>query len=447
MDAAKVDAIGEEALATRKAPGFALAVAHKGKLVYSRGFGAADVEHEVAVEPQTRFAVGSLTKQFIAAGILCLAQRGVIDLNGPLSTYLTQLPNADAITLRMMLNHTSGLHNYPQLSEHAWPSVGAIPLSAIVEIVATDPPDFAPGTRWSYSNTNYTLLGAVIAEVSQSDEATFLRANIFEPLAMHATGYGFTAQRQPGLANAYRGVGTFTRQESVSLDLFAGAGGLVSTAVDLAAWDIALLNGTLLDSRWMAEFWNPGKLANGTPIPYAMGFVPTTLAGHRVVWHNGLTPGAGGYCYNAIFPDDELAVVVLSNGAEFQTVPERIVMHVLEALNTSYTVPPQAPLVPPPSEDPATTARAKDWLFRLQTGTVDLTQVDPRFAQLLTPDVLAHMQTALASSGTPTEWTYLGSESVPGAVITKYAVRLSDQPYTLSIGLTADGKIAGSLLQ
>ncbi len=330
QDIADFDRIGAEALVTQKAPGFSLAIARNGKLVYANGFGLADIARNIAVTPQTRFAVGSVTKQFTAAAILLLAERGKLALSDRLETHVPGIPNGEAITLRMLLNQTSGLHNYPQMSEHAWPSAGPISLSTIVSILATDRPDFVPGTQWAYSNANYALLAAVIAKAGQTDEAVFFGANIFEPLAMRASGYGFTAQQQPGLATAYSGAGAFTEQKPVSLDLFAGAGGIVSSALDVCAWDIALMDGGLLGARSMDDLWTAGKLTNGTPVPYAMGFVPTTLAGHREVWHNGYTPGAGGYCYNAIFPDDKLAVVVLSNGSEFQSVPERVVAHVLE---------------------------------------------------------------------------------------------------------------------
>ncbi len=175
------DRICAEALATQRAPGFALAVVRNAKLVYARGFGLADVARSVAVTPQTRFAVGSVTKQFTAAAILLLAERGKLGVDDRLETYVPGIPNGEAITLRMLLNHTSGLHNYPQTSERAWPSAGPISLSTIVPILATDRPDFVPGTQWAYSNANYALLTAVIAKAGRTDEASFLRANVFEP--------------------------------------------------------------------------------------------------------------------------------------------------------------------------------------------------------------------------------------------------------------------------
>ncbi len=445
--AASFDRIGEEALATKKAPGFSFVVVRDGAVVYARGFGVADLASKAPVAPQTRFAIGSLTKQFTAAAILLLAQRGRLALDDPLSKYAPELPNANAITLRMLLWQTSGLHNYPDPGEHPWPTAGAIPLSSILAILKTDNPDFAPGTQWEYSNANYAALSAVVERASGTGEGPFLAANVFGPLGMHASGYGYAAQA--GTAVPYRGTAPFEPQQPISLDLFAGAGAAVSTATDMARWDVALMAGTLLDAASMRDLWTPGT-AGGKPVEYAMGFVPATVAGHRELWHNGLAPGAGGYCYNAIFPDDRLAVIVLSNGYDFRGVPERMVERVLALYDPSVAAQAARAAAAPtaaPGEDPAVTARAKDWWHRLATGTVDLAQVDPAFAQRLTPAFLANVRTALAAMGAPTGWVYVGSQSVPGATIYEYWILVDGTPHVWSIVLTPEGKIAGSRLQ
>ena len=326
---ATFDAIAKWALDTRTAPGFSMVVVHDGKIVYARGFGVADVKTRTPVTPETRFAIGSVSKQFAAVSILLLAERGELSLDDHLSAYLPAMPNARRITVRELLNQTSGLHNFPSSAEHHWPLHGPIEPDTLFEILETDRSDFTPGTKWEYSNTNYATLAAIVAAVSGVPYGDFLQRNIFEPLHMTASGSGYEAQA--GTATPYRGVAPYARQRDLSLDLFYGAGGVVSTASDLAAWDLALMQGRLLGASSMQELWSAGTLATGARVPYAMGFVPTILDGHREVWHNGLTPGAGGYCFNAIFPDDELAVIVLSNGARFSGKPERIVRNVLES--------------------------------------------------------------------------------------------------------------------
>lgn len=447
--AAAFDRIAAAALATGKTPGFSIAVVHAGTVVYAKGFGLADVEHKIPVTAQTRFAIGSLSKQFTAASILLLARRGKLDLEDPLEKYLPAFPNAAAISLRMLLNQTSGLHNYPLVGEHPWPMTGGIALDSLVSLLARDKPDFPPGEQWEYSNTNYALLSAVIAKTAGTNEATFLQRSIFGPLKMTASGFGNAAQEQAKVAQPYYGSAPFKPQLAVGLDLYSGAGAVVSSALDLAAWDRALMQGTLLDAAGMHALWTAGKRNDGTTIPYAMGFVPATLAGHREVWHNGLAPGAGGYCYNAIFPDDKLAVIVLSNGYDFDEVPERIAGEVLAAYDPSVAavLASAAPPTPAPGEIRAVRARAQDWWRRLQTGTVDLSQVVPSFADRLTPEFLAQIKAALTNEGSPTDWIYVGSQEMPGATIYKYWIRLGNVPHIWSVGLTPDGKIAGSRLQ
>ncbi|HEX6964683.1 MAG TPA: serine hydrolase domain-containing protein [Gemmatimonadaceae bacterium] len=326
---AAFDSIAAWAAGTHTAPGFTMIVVFRGQVPYVRSFGVADVAAKAPVTPDTRFAIGSLSKQFVAVSILKLAEEGRLSLDDPLSKYLPAMPNAQQITVRELLYQTSGLHNFPRTDEHHWPLHGVIPPDSLFAILATDKPDFAPGTAWEYSNTNYAVLAEIVAKVSGMPYGLYLQRRIFTPAQMFTSGSGYVSQA--GTATPYQGKAPFRKEPSLSLDLFYGAGDVVSTASDLAKWDLALMNGTLLDDSSMRELWTAGTLSDGKPVNYAMGFVPTTLDGHREVWHNGLTPGAGGYCFNAIFPDDGLAVIVLSNGAYFSGKPERIARDVLEA--------------------------------------------------------------------------------------------------------------------
>jgi D-alanyl-D-alanine carboxypeptidase len=329
--AAAFDAIGARALAKQGAPGFAFAVVHRGRTVYARGFGLANVARNEPVTAGTRFAIGSISKQFTAAAVLQLRGAGKLRLDDPLARYLPSLPNANAITLRMLLNQTSGLHNYPLTTEHPWPLTGAIAPERIFAFLATDRPDFEPGARFEYSNTNYAALAGVVARASGMPYDAYLQRKIFTPLGMASSGAGLAAQNLPH-ATPYVGATAFTVPTPIiSLDLFYGAGSVVASAPDLARWDAALIHGTLLGPQSMHDLWTAPRLPNGSPSSYAMGFVPATLAAHREVWHNGLSPNAGGYCYNALFPDDELAVIVLSNGADFTERPEAMVAEVIDA--------------------------------------------------------------------------------------------------------------------
>jgi D-alanyl-D-alanine carboxypeptidase len=329
--------IAARAVAKNATPGFAFVVVHRRHPVYARGFGLADVARNEPVTADTPFAIGSLSKQFTAGAVLQLRDAGKLHLEDPLARYVPSLPNAEVITLRMLLNQTSGLHNFANPTEHVWPISGSIPPRRLFTILATDHPDFAPGARFAYSNTNYAALAEVVARVTRVSYDDYLRERIFTPLGMKSAGSGYAAQQKPH-ATPYVGAHKFTVPAPiVSLDLFYGAGSIIASASDLARWDAALMGGTLLSSASMNDLWSAGHLTNGRPIPYAMGFMPTSLAGHREVWHNGFAPNAGGLCYNAIFPDDGLAVIVLTNAGEydprygFQPVAEAMVREVIDA--------------------------------------------------------------------------------------------------------------------
>jgi CubicO group peptidase (beta-lactamase class C family) len=323
--------LARDALATGTTAGLAIAVVRDGTVVFARGFGSSDLARQLPVTPDTVFAVGSLTKQFTAATVLLLMQDGKLGLDDRLARYEPRLPNADAITLRDLLNQTAGLHNYPFLTEHPWPLTGPIATDTILTILATDRPDFAPGTRWAYSNANYAALTGVVERVAGVPLSEVLQTRIFGPLGMTASGFGLAAQRRLAPATAYAGGPSLTVQDPISPDLFSGAGAMFSSARDLARWDTALLGDQLLEPASRALLFAHGALADGTPVDYGMGFVPATVDGHREVWHNGLAPGAGGACYNALFPDDRLAVVVLSNGYGFLSFEETLVRGIFRA--------------------------------------------------------------------------------------------------------------------
>ncbi len=441
---ANLDGFAQQILANSLTPGFSFVVEYKGKPVFAKGYGVADIAKQTPVTPDTRFAIGSVSKQFVAVSILKLAEEGKLSLDDPLARYLPTLPNAPKITVRMLLNQTSGLHNYPNTREHPWPTQGSIAPEALFAIMATDKPNFEPGTQYEYSNTNYAALAGIVAKVSGISLAEFLAQRIFKPLGMTASGSGFEAQ--PGIALAYDGLAPYQRQDDLSLDLFYGAGSIVSTANDLARWDDALLHGAVLKPESMRLLWTAGALPDGKPNDYAMGFVSATLDGHREVWHNGLTPGAGGYCYNAIFPDDDLAVVILSNGTKFMGQPEALVKQTLEAFFPP-ALPPAQPASPPaavaPKEDPAVTALARKLYVQFMDGKVDTTLFTPTAAAAFTPALLAKTQPVFRQLGQPKKLLLVSRRDVDGGTAFNYLATFEIAELHLLIVIAPDGKVAG----
>jgi D-alanyl-D-alanine carboxypeptidase len=410
--ASAVQARALTAVAQHVTPGLSVAVVYRGRTVYAQGFGVAAASG-APVSPETRFPIGSLTKQFTAALTLLLARDGKLKLENPRSAYLPQIPNARKIELLQLLYQTSGLHNYPDTREHPWPLHGSIPPEEILALLAMDRSDFAPGSRWEYSNANYAVLAALAARAAGMPYGELLARRIFGPLGMHRSGYGFASlapdAAQPWAAGRWLGDG-----ERISPDLFYGAGGMLSTASDLARWDAALLGRTLLNERDEALLWSPGALSDGSRTSYGMGFIPAQIDGHPEVWHNGYAPGVGGHSYNAIFPADSIAVVVLTNSAEpaAATLTAAIARDVFEAY-----VPPQAAA----GEDPAITKRVRDLLGSLRNGGPDRAGLTPSFSEFLTPAIASSLKSYFSALGDPSALLFVGSES--SGAETKYTYR------------------------
>ena len=437
---------GTSALASGVAPGIAIAVVHNGNIVADAGYGFADVRAKVAVTTKTRFAIGSLTKQFTAAAIMLLVRDGKLRLDDTLATYVPSLPNAKRITLCMLLNQTTGLHNYPLLAEHPWPTQGHITTATILSFLAQDRSDFSPGSKWAYSNANYAALTAVIEKVSGESYSSFLQQRIFAQVGMRESGFGYAAQVDAPIARDY--VQGKADTQRLSLDLFSGAGGIVSSAHDLALWDRALMSGTLLPHSDVAAMWSAGAIRDGRKIAYGMGWIPSKISGHREVWHNGLAPGAGGYCYNAIFPDDHLAIVVLTNGFAASGVPERIVADI--AASYGIGLPPTDTRAPEPAanDNPKIDALAKTFWGQLANNAIDSTLLEPAFASALTPSLRAQIGQGIAMFGPVQSWTFLGRTELSKDLV-GYRYRLifaSGLSHDWAIVIDHAGKIAGSRL-
>ena len=370
-----VDAAAKSAVSKKLTPGIAVAVVRDGKIIYERGFGVAGPSGR-PVSPSTRFAIGSISKQFTATAVLLSARSHRLSLDDSLARYLPALPNAQVITIRELLHQTSGLHNYPNPKEHHWPLSGAIAPAQLFSILQTDSSDFQPGTQFEYSNTNYAALAEIVAKANDTSYAAYLTSHIFGPLAMTASGSGFAAERpDDAVPTDTDGVSWVKDADRTSLDLFYGAGSVISTAHDLALWNAALLGNSFLDSSMRTLLWEPGRLLDGAYTSYAMGFIPSGMNMHEEVWHNGYAPYAGGYSYSALFPNDRLGIVVLTNSGneKVEGTSTTIVRDVLESYFSPKTV----------VDDPVASAKIRALLVQLRSLHVDRDELTPHFSQYL----------------------------------------------------------------
>lgn len=321
--AARVDAYVGSEMTRQGLVGLSVAVMREGKIVLERGYGFANLEHQVLATPATVYQSGSLGKQFTAAGIMLLVQDGKLRLEDSVPRFFPEAPAAwNAVTVRQLLTHTSGAGDYPDDFDYRHDYSEA----EMRALVLSRPFTFAPGTDWQYSNMGYVLLGLIIREVTGGFYGDFLQARIFRPLGMTTTRIITEADLVPNRAAGYRRVeGVLKNQEWVSPVVNTTAdGSLYLTVRDLARWDAALYGTTLLSRESLAAIRTPVRLADGRTRPYGFGWRVGTANGHAIMAHGGSWQGF----QTAIvrYPDDRFTVAVLANlaGAEPGTIAQGI---------------------------------------------------------------------------------------------------------------------------
>ncbi|WZP00847.1 serine hydrolase [Isosphaeraceae bacterium EP7] len=282
-------------------------VAKGGEVVLTRGYGLANAEYGIANTPETKFRLGSITKQFTATGILILAERGKLAVEDPVGKYLDDAPAAwEKVTIHHLLTHTSGIPSYTD--DPAFMKVNMVPqtVGSMVAGIKAKPLDFEPGSKYHYNNSGYFLLGAIIEKVSGMTYEAFLGAEIFKPLEMTETGYDHHETVLPNRASGYDRRGSELRNAPhLDMSLPYAAGSLYSTVGDLYKWDRALKAGKLLSGKSFEAMYTPFK------DNYAYGWAVTDFKGHKIIGHGG---GINGFSTDfARFPDDDLCVIVLCN--------------------------------------------------------------------------------------------------------------------------------------
>lgn len=291
-------------------PGAVVMVIRDGEPVLTESYGLANVEERVPVTSRTNFRLASVTKQFTAMAVLMLVERGELDLDDSLLDVFPDFPPFAAdITVRHLLQHTSGLLDYESLmAEDATAQV--LDADVLAMMKATEGTYFPPGTEYRYSNSGYAVLAMVVERVSGQSFARFLEENIFRPLGMdrsvaYEKGVSTVENRAYGYTVGEDGV-RFSDQSPTSAVL--GDGGVYSSVEDLLKWDRALGSGELIHANLLRQAWTPG------PGDYGFGWWIDRYRGRRRVHHYGSTSGFRNFLQR--FPDDGLTVVVLTNRAE-----------------------------------------------------------------------------------------------------------------------------------
>jgi CubicO group peptidase (beta-lactamase class C family) len=340
-------------------PGCSLGVIRNGNFVHRKAYGLASLELAVPLSPQSVFYMGSVSKQFTAAGIVLAAEQGYLSLDDDVRKYIPELPDyGRVITLRQMIHQTSGFRDFFTLFYLSGHDVGDSPEDIFKIVVRQRGLNNIPGDEWIYSNTNYFLLGIVVKRATKKSLGEFAAENMFQPLAMsHTLFYDDHMLVVPGRVAAY---------DSAPLDGFrvdwsttyevVGGGGLMSTVDDLLLWDRNFYANRLGKGPLVQQLQSPGLLNNGNKISYAMGLDLGNYRGLPVVEHGG---ALFGYRTELLrFPEQKFSVICLCNIAS--AVPENLARQVADIYLADKLQPGSSSALNPSIEgnfpDPATFA-------------------------------------------------------------------------------------------
>ena len=282
-------------------------VARGGDVLFSKSYGSANLEWDIPNTPATKFRLGSITKQFTAAAILLLEERGKLKIEDTVKTHLPDAPAAwDKITIFHVLTHTSGIPSFTEFSEYREMKMFDTPAEQIVAKFRGRPLEFEPGEKMEYSNSGYVLLGYLVEKVSSQGYAEFVQENIFKPLGMKDSGYDSNSAIIPRRASGYSsGPEGPVNAGFIHMSIPHGAGALYSTTEDLLRWEQALFGGKLLSAEALQKMTTPFK------DDYGLGLLIKQVDGRKRIWHGG---GIEGFNTSlAYYPDSKITAVVLAN--------------------------------------------------------------------------------------------------------------------------------------
>ena len=417
------------------APSVSVAVVEDGKLIYAKAFGSADLASQRAADVNTRYAVGSISKQFTAAALLLMQEQGKLSLDDPVSKYFPDLTRSREVTIRELLSHTSGYEDYaPQdymIPEQTRPTTP----EAILKKWAGKKLNFEPGTRWQYSNTNYVLAGAILEKVSGQPLFAFLSEHIFGPLGMTSASDCYA---EPSAANATAYTRYALGPPRVAVReghgwMFA-AGELCMTPSDLARWDIAFLGKRILKPASWAEFTRPVKLKSGKATDYALGLRIGSLDGVAEIEHGGEV--AGFLAKNELFPAKGVAVVALSNQDGVRLVgplADQIARMVLAE--------------GPPKTAQDEMGRVRDVLEGLRQGHIDRALFTANANSYFGDVALEDYKTSLESLGRLLAVTKRSEQLRGGMTHRSYEAQFEKQTLRLNIYVMPDGRFEQFLVE
>ena len=396
----RIDAAAQEWLDVSGAPSASVAVVQNGVVTYAQAYGRAQLSPALAASTTTRYAVASISKEFTAAAVLLLVQQGKMSLEDTVGKWFPDLGEASKVTVRQLLNHTSGIRDYWPQDFVPPPMLRPTSVPAILSEWARRPLDFPPGSQWQYSNTGYVVAGAIVEKVAGQPLMSLLRQQIFAPLQMeHVTeDDSHPLPATDAIGYTRQGLGPARRAPKEGPGWLFAAAELGMTPTDLALWDISLLNRVLLRPASYGTMLEPVVLTNGTKKDYGLGLDIEQAHGRTRIGHDG--EASGFLSAHRLWPDEKVAIVVLTNDdwANPDDLVDRIAFIVL-----------------PP--DPAE-ARAQAVFSQFQQGVLDHALFTDSGNSLLTEQALADLKASLGPLGPPL-LIQLQRESNRGGMVTR----------------------------
>ncbi|MEZ6121218.1 MAG: serine hydrolase [Pirellulaceae bacterium] len=293
-------------------PACAVLVARDGKIILQRVVGMADIEKSQPASEQTKFRIGSVTKQFTAAAVLKLQESGKLSVQDPLAKFLPDYPNGQNITLHHLLTHTSGIQSYTSKPDFMQTVTEPTSEEALIDSFKNDSPEFAPGERYSYCNSGYFLLGHIVGKVSGRSFEAYLSEQFFQPLGMTNTGIHATDKSLSHEATGYS-IEDGRPVAAINWDMSraGGAGAIYSTLEDLFKWNEAIFSGKVLSQASLDAAWKPTQLNDGTTSDYGYGWMVGRHRGLKTIEHSG---GLQGFLSNLVrYPEQNVTIVAFTN--------------------------------------------------------------------------------------------------------------------------------------
>lgn len=426
---AKIDRVANEALAKSGVPSASVAVVRDGKIVYAKAYGDARLDPKTPATPAMRYSVGSISKEFTAGVVLMLQQEGKLSLDDKVAKFFPDLTDANRITIRQILSHTSGYQDY-------WPQDYLMPMmrqpttpAKIMDDWAKKPLDFAPGTQWQYSNTGYVVAGAIVQKITGQTPFEFLQQHVFPQLGI-TDAYDTNLRALPvGDARGYsrNALGPLRPSPKEGVNWMFAAGELAMTASDLAKWDIAMIDQTLLSPASWRAMQTDVMLNNGLGSGYGLGVFVGRMGSHRMISHDGEVMGftAGNY----VFPDDRTAIVVLTNQdavGTFGVIARGIAKTMFEVHDAASA---------------KALAQAKAIFAGLQHGKIDRGLFSADANSYFDATALHDYQSSLAPLGKPVAFTAGATRMRGGMQMRAYTVEFPKTKLSISTYTLPDGKL------